>query len=312
MAYRLAAADASTPTRLGQSAWWRTQLPARVGACITDRLSIDDGLTLVYMHYHADHALLETSVMERDTRCLTLTMALEGQSSTCDSHGQRFDFVSGHSTLTTFASVRGERRFPAQQTIRQLRLIAEAPLLQRYGLTGLLDAARPQAGACVLRFGRTSGAVQGLADALIHLHDHAGSLLDTQIAALGLLAEQARACAPQPRPGASSPVPHRDKIRQAHDLLMSHYHRPLTVGYLCAAVGTNEFTLKQGFRALYGTSPHRMLTAIRMENAWALLAQGLRVSTVADRVGYRHLSSFSAAFERHYGRTPKSVAGLSR
>ncbi|MEG1770820.1 MAG: helix-turn-helix transcriptional regulator, partial [Comamonas sp.] len=69
-----------------------------------------------------------------------------------------------------------------------------------------------------------------------------------------------------------------------------------------------EFKLKQGFRELFGTSPHRMLTDIRMKKAWELLECGLRVSTVADRVGYRHLSSFSAAFERHYGRTPKSVA----
>ncbi len=55
-----------------------------------------------------------------------------------------------------------------------------------------------------------------------------------------------------------------------------------------------------------------MLTGIRMEKAWELLETGLHVSTVAYRVGYQHLSSFSAAFERHYGRTPKSVAGTRK
>lgn len=311
MAYRLTAADASVPTRLGSSGWWRTHMPARVGTCITDRLLLDEGLSLVYVDYLAHDDVLETSVLEREGRCLTLTIALQGQSSTLDSRGQRFDFVAGHSTMAAFASVRGERRFPAHQAVRQLRLIAEAPVLQRYGLLGLLDDAGHDQGACVVRFGKSSGAVQCLADSLIHLHHHAGSLLDTQIAALGLLAEQARACTPQPLASATPWPRHPEKIQQARDLLASHYDRPLTVNYLCAAVGTNEFTLKEGFRALYGTSPHRMLTAIRMQKAWALLEQGLRVSTVADRVGYRHLSSFSAAFARYHGRTPTSVARQS-
>lgn len=61
-------------------------------------------------------------------------------------------------------------------------------------------------------------------------------------------------------------------------------------------------------RELFGTSPHRMLTDIRMQKAWELLETGLHVSTVAYQVGYQHLSSFSAAFERYYSRTPKSVA----
>lgn len=56
---------------------------------------------------------------------------------------------------------------------------------------------------------------------------------------------------------------------------MSQFDRPLTIAYLCAAVGTNEFTLKQGFRELFGISPHRMLTDIRMEKAWKLLETGL-------------------------------------
>ena len=77
---------------------------------------------------------------------------------------------------------------------------------------------------------------------------------------------------------------------------------------IIAATGSNEFKLKQGFRALFGTSPFRLLTEIRMQKAWELLESGRRVSSVADQVGYRHLSSFSAAFERHHGRTPKSVA----
>jgi AraC-like DNA-binding protein len=189
-----------------------------------------------------------------------------------------------------------------------LRLIATEPLLHRYGLAAALDGVHGQ-GARHLFFGRHGGATQRLADSLLHLHGHGGDLLDIQIAALGLLAEHVRPLVPQaPAPTAMRPAD-QERLLRARDILMSQFDRPLTIAYLCAAVGTNEFKLKQGFRALFGTSPHRMLTDIRMQKAWELLETGLHVATVAYRVGYQHPSSFSAAFERHHGRTPRSVAG---
>lgn len=310
MTYRLTAADASAPARLGPSPWWRSQLPPALGACFTDRLSFDDGLTLVYAHYQPRHDLLETSTIERK-RSLTVTVALEGASSTLGSNGQRFDFVAGHSTMAAFASVRSDRRFPAGRPVRQLRLIVDEPLLHKYGLAGLLDGAGgDDRSVRHLFFGRHGAAIRHLADSLVHQHDHSGGhLLDMQIAALGLLAEHARPFTPPAATAGKLRAADHDRMLRARDILAGQFDRPLTVAYLCAAVGTNEFKLKQGFRELFGTSPHRMLTGIRMGKAWELLETGLHVSTVAYRVGYQHLSSFSAAFERHYGRTPKSVTG---
>ncbi|WP_416400063.1 helix-turn-helix transcriptional regulator [Alicycliphilus denitrificans] len=311
MNYRLTAADQSAPARVGASAWWRSRLPEELGACFTDRLSFDDGLALVYAHYQPVHDLRESSAIER-SRSLTVTVALEGRSSTQSVDGQRFDFLAGHSTMAAFANVRSERHFPAGRPARQLRLIAEEPLLHRYGLAGLLDGVRDDQSARHLFFGKHGAAIRRLADSLVHLHDHAGGLLDMQIAALGLLAEHARPFAPPVATAGKIRSSDQDRILRARDILASQFDRQLTVAYLCATVGTNEFALKQGFRALFGTSPHRMLTGIRMEKAWELLETGLHVSTVAYRVGYQHLSSFSAAFERHYGRTPKSVAGTRK
>lgn len=310
MAYRLTAEDSSAPTRIGQSAWWRSRLPEEVGTCITDRLLIDEGLTLVYVDYQSHHDLLETSTMDRDGRCLTVTVAVEGQSSTIGSDGRRFDFVSGHSTLAAFASVRGERRFPANQAIRQLRLIAEEPLLQRYGLESMLDGVRNDQTACPLHFGRHGGATQKFASSLIHLHDRSGSFLDIQIAALGLLSEQTRPFASQVNEAGNLRSEDQKKIVRAKDILVSQYDRQLTVAYLCTVIGTNEFKLKQGFREMFGSSPHRMLISIRMEKALELLESGLNVSTVAYKVGYQHLSSFSTAFQSYFGRTPSSVTTI--
>lgn len=313
MTYRIDAADIAAPTlrgraRGGQALWWRSQLPAALGPCSNEICRLEDGLTLAYADYLPGRDLLESSAIERECRALTITLALEGASSTLASDGQCFEFIAGHSTVTAFASVRGLRRFPARRRVRQLRLIAHEALLQRYGLEQLLDATGAGAGARQLFFGAQGGASRQLAQALVHLHGRDGGLLALQIAALSLLSEQSRALlAPAPRPRRLGDLD-QQRLQQARDILLQQYAQPLSIAYLCTATGSNEFKLKQGFRELFGTSPHRMLTGIRMKKAWELLESGLRVSTVAERVGYRHLSSFSAAFERHFGRTPKAVA----
>ncbi len=308
MTYRIDAADIAKPQRRGQGGWWRSQLPEALGPCTNDACQLDAGLALAYADYRPQHDLLETSAIDRDCRALTITLALEGASSTVGSDGQRFDFVAGHSTVAAFASVRGVRRFPAHRRARQLRLIAQEPLLQRYQLAHLLEGVDQQHGARHLHFGPQAPAIARLAQALVHLYHRDAGILDLQIAALGLLAEQTRAWLPPAPPTGRLRAQDERQMLQARDLMLQHYARPLTIAWLCATVGTNEFKLKQGFRELFGTSPYRLLTGIRMQKAWELLESGLRVSSVADRVGYRHLSSFSAAFERHYGRTPSSVA----
>lgn len=142
MTYRINAADFSSPTRIGQGFWLRSQLPSELGNCRNDFCHLDEGLTLAYAHYDVRQDLLECSAMERDVRSLTITVALEGESSTLGVDGQRFDFIAGHSTVTAFASVRSERSFTAASAIRQIRLIAQEPLLRRYGLEHLLDGVR--------------------------------------------------------------------------------------------------------------------------------------------------------------------------
>jgi len=313
MPYHLTPADIAPPVRLthglGASPWLRAQLREELGRCFVDSATLDDGLSLVYAHYAPARELRETSALQRERAALTITVALEGRSSTLDMDGQRFDFIAGHSTLAAFASVRGERRFPAHHAIRQLRLIAEEPLLHKYGLDNLPRSV-PHDHATRLACTRYTAATQRLADALIHLHDRAGNLLDLQIAALSLLSEQTRHLLPTPTARAAAlRAQDQDKMLRARDILMQQFDRPLTLAYLCMAVGTNEYKLKQGFRALFGTSVYRMLTDVRMQKARELLETGLNVSTVAYRVGYQHPASFSTAFAQYYGRAPKSVAG---
>lgn len=60
-----------------------------------------------------------------------------------------------------------------------------------------------------------------------------------------------------------------------------------------------------GFRKLFDTTVVGYLNQMRMEQAETLLRTGeLSVAEVANKVGYSHLSHFTAAFKRQFGITP--------
>ena len=309
MVYRyITANDLPQPVRLAQSPWLRSQLSEDFGYCRTDILRFNDGLGLAYAHYQPTHDLLEFSTIEREQRTLTITIALEGQSSTLNTEGQCFNFVAGYSTVAAFSHASGERRFSSGQTIRQLRLIADESFFEKYAMTSLLADRPRDKRASSLFFGKHNQAVQKLAQRLLHLHERSDSLLDTHITALSLVSEHNKLFLPRTTPVQKIGSELQDKLESARDLILSQYNRGLTNGYLCATVGLNERNLKEGFRALFGTTPSSMLTDIRMQKAMELLESGKRVSSVAYAVGYQHLSSFSAAFERYYNITPKLIS----
>ena len=104
--------------------------------------------------------------------------------------------------------------------------------------------------------------------------------------------------------------PYRDGLRDI-------YARGKGLQLLCATVGALDAGLPESSR------PRRTLTSkgrrgardtsafvrrLRLERAHELLSSsGMQVSQVAHAVGYRHHSTFTAAFSSHFGVSPKSV-----
>jgi AraC-like DNA-binding protein len=108
---------------------------------------------------------------------------------------------------------------------------------------------------------------------------------------------------------ATAPLSTRDieRLERARRLLLERMESPPGLPELARSVGLNEFKLKVGFRALFGTSVFRYLRAQRMDRARRLLAQrDLSVTEVAARVGYENPSKFAGAFRKHFGRPPSA------
>ena len=97
------------------------------------------------------------------------------------------------------------------------------------------------------------------------------------------------------------------KIAQARLFMIQHMSQPLSIAFICQKIGISESKLKQGFNAIYNTSPYKLLLEARMHKAWELLTSGHQVAQTAYAVGYEHPSNFSAAFNRFYGCPPKSI-----
>jgi AraC family transcriptional regulator, transcriptional activator of the genes for pyochelin and ferripyochelin receptors len=100
-----------------------------------------------------------------------------------------------------------------------------------------------------------------------------------------------------------------ERLHYARDILKQQLSAPPSLKELARQVGLNEFTLKQGFRHLFGTTAFGCLNHYRLDHAKALLEDGnLNVTEVAHRVGFANRGHFAAAFRKKFGVNPKAYA----
>lgn len=83
---------------------------------------------------------------------------------------------------------------------------------------------------------------------------------------------------------------------------------PWSVEALCDYMGLSKAHLVRLCNEFYQTSPANKIKQIKMDHAYALLANlDYRVSDVAEVVGYNSISSFSVAFKQYFHVLPKDI-----
>jgi AraC-like DNA-binding protein len=96
-----------------------------------------------------------------------------------------------------------------------------------------------------------------------------------------------------------------DRLWHAREILCQDLENPPTLSELAHAVGTNHCRLNAGFRKLYGTTVFDYLRQKRLVEARRLIQEdGANVTEAALKVGYNSISSFSKAFNDHFGQPP--------
>ncbi|NEU76146.1 helix-turn-helix transcriptional regulator [Hassallia byssoidea VB512170] len=97
-----------------------------------------------------------------------------------------------------------------------------------------------------------------------------------------------------------------ERIYHARDILLKRLSNPPSFMELSRAVGLNDYLLKQGFRQVFGTTAFSYLHDYRLEQARQLLVNGdMRVSEIANIVGFISHSYFTTAFRKKFGFCPK-------
>lgn len=100
-------------------------------------------------------------------------------------------------------------------------------------------------------------------------------------------------------------VSDRDKIYQARDIICTEYLNPPSLRDLALRVGTNECTLKAGFKQAFQTTVFNYLFDYRMNMAvHYLLDTNKTIAEVASLVGYDYQGHFCTAFKRKYNIAP--------
>ncbi|MCF2446569.1 AraC family transcriptional regulator [Dyadobacter sp. CY345] len=98
------------------------------------------------------------------------------------------------------------------------------------------------------------------------------------------------------------------KMHLAKEILVENLEAPLSIKDLAHRVGTNEYSLKKYFKEVFGTTVFGYLHDFRMEKSkQELVAEGCKISDVAQRMGYKHATHFTAAFKKYYGFLPNKM-----
>ncbi|WP_229207908.1 helix-turn-helix transcriptional regulator [Dyadobacter beijingensis] len=101
---------------------------------------------------------------------------------------------------------------------------------------------------------------------------------------------------------------HAEQMHQVKRMLDEHLDRSWSLKDLAHVVGTNEFNLKKYFKEVFGTTVFNYLHEVRMETSRKELCKpGSTINDVAQRVGYKHATHFTAAFKKFHGVLPTKL-----
>lgn len=97
-----------------------------------------------------------------------------------------------------------------------------------------------------------------------------------------------------------------ERAYHAREILLQRLDNPPSLVELAQMVGLNSRALKEGFRACFGQPVFSYLHQYRLEQARQILeTEDMKVSEVAELVGFGDRSYFAKAFRKKYGFNPK-------
>lgn len=95
------------------------------------------------------------------------------------------------------------------------------------------------------------------------------------------------------------------RLMQAKSFIEEHFEDKISIQEIAKEAMMSEYHFLRLFKQLYQQSPHQFLIQKRLENALNLLPKQT-VGEVALSTGFSSIHSFSKAFKKYYGQSPKA------
>jgi len=184
-------------------------------------------------------------------------------------------------------------------------------LARRSGIVGwdLLEQIESHTAPCAwYRQLGLAGTLRNIATSLLENAYRDGvRLLHAEAKALEVLCDVLATAQAQPASLPASPCQAR-QLNAVRRLLATNLHEPMRIGDVARAVGMSETKLRRVFKAHLGVTLFDYALECRMQHAIELLrVKGLSVGQAAQAVGYRHQTSFAAAFQEYFGFLPSKA-----
>ena len=100
------------------------------------------------------------------------------------------------------------------------------------------------------------------------------------------------------------------RVRQSKAYMEQHYAQTIKLDELANSAHMSRFHYTRVFQRMYGLTPRIYLRDLRIAKAKELLKSGLTITQVCFNVGYESLPSFSTAFKKCTGNSPKKYQQL--
>ena len=107
---------------------------------------------------------------------------------------------------------------------------------------------------------------------------------------------------------AEKPSTYNEQVDSILSYLNNNLQYPVSIGDLSKHFYISESYICRIFKAATGTTINKYMTARRISIAKSLLAEGIGVSEVCERVGFSDYSNFLKAFTKSVGISPKKYS----
>jgi AraC-like DNA-binding protein len=101
------------------------------------------------------------------------------------------------------------------------------------------------------------------------------------------------------------------RLLAAKVFMDENYHEPISLDEISKKAFLSRYHFHRLFSQVYRKTPHRYLTAKRMEKARDLLAENRKVTEVCNEVGFESLGSFSVLFKKEIGFAPQYYRNMA-